>query len=219
LNEQAQLEDKIMDKLQALKEYLEAQLAENCYEASIVKGELCIEVNREAVVDVMAFLHDDANCLFKSLVDIAGVDYPEREERFDVVYQLLSHQHNMRVRVKVSTDEQTSVPSVVAIYPASGWYEREAWDLYGIMFAGNPDLRRILTDYGFDGHPLRKDFPLTGFVEMRYDEEKKQVVYEPVKLPQAYRNFDYLSPWEGAKYALPNDKNVGDEKAGEKVAK
>lgn len=208
-----------MDKLQALKEYLEAQLAENCYEASIVKGELCIEVNREAVVDVMAFLHDDANCLFKSLVDIAGVDYPEREERFDVVYQLLSHQHNMRVRVKVSTDEQTSVPSVVAIYPASGWYEREAWDLYGIMFAGNPDLRRILTDYGFDGHPLRKDFPLTGFVEMRYDEEKKQVVYEPVKLPQAYRNFDYLSPWEGAKYALPNDKNVGDEKAGEKVAK
>ncbi len=219
MNEQAQLEDKIMDKLQALKEYLEAQLAENCYEASIVKGELCIEVNREAVVDVMAFLHDDANCLFKSLVDIAGVDYPEREERFDVVYQLLSHQHNMRVRVKVSTDEQTSVPSVVAIYPASGWYEREAWDLYGIMFAGNPDLRRILTDYGFDGHPLRKDFPLTGFVEMRYDEEKKQVVYEPVKLPQAYRNFDYLSPWEGAKYALPNDKNVGDEKAGEKVAK
>jgi NADH-quinone oxidoreductase subunit C len=203
-----------MDKLQALKEYLEAQLAENCYEASIVKGELCIEVNREAVVDVMAFLHDDANCLFKSLVDIAGVDYPEREERFDVVYQLLSHQHNTRIRVKVSTDEQTAVPSVVAIYPASGWYEREAWDLYGIMFAGNPDLRRILTDYGFDGHPLRKDFPLTGFVEMRYDEEKKQVVYEPVKLPQAYRNFDYLSPWEGAKYALP-----GDEKAGEKVAK
>ena len=208
-----------MDKLQALKEYLEAQLAENCYEASIVKGELCIEVNREAVVDVMAFLHDDANCLFKSLVDIAGVDYPERAERFDVVYQLLSHQHNTRLRVKISTDEQTSVPSVVAIYPASGWYEREAWDLYGIMFAGNPDLRRILTDYGFDGHPLRKDFPLTGFVEMRYDEEKKQVVYEPVKLPQAYRNFDYLSPWEGAKYALPNDKNVGDEKAGEKVAK
>jgi NADH-quinone oxidoreductase subunit C len=208
-----------MDKLQALKEYLEAQLAENCYQASIVKGELCIEVNREAVVDVMAFLHDDANCLFKSLVDIAGVDYPEREDRFDVVYQLLSHQHNMRIRVKVSTDEQSTVPSVVAIYPSSGWYEREAWDLYGIMFAGNPDLRRILTDYGFDGHPLRKDFPLTGFVEMRYDEEKKQVVYEPVKLPQAYRNFDYLSPWEGAKYALPNDKNLGDEKAGEKVAK
>lgn len=199
-----------MIKLEQLKTHIEQQLGNDCYIAEIVHGELCLAVKREAIIDVMAFLHDDANCLFKSLVDIAGVDYPSRSERFDVVYHLLSHQHNTRLRIKLCTDEHTAVPSIVSVYPASGWYEREAWDLYGIMFAGNPDLRRILTDYGFDGHPLRKDFPLTGFVEMRYDEEKKAVIYEPVKLTQAYRNFDYLSPWEGAKYALPN---TGDEKA------
>jgi NADH-quinone oxidoreductase subunit C len=196
------------EKLEMLADYLPKQLGNNCYEARLILSELVIEIKREVVVDVMAFLHDDGECLFKSLVDIAGVDYPDRSERFDVVYHLLSHQHNTRIRVKLSTDETTPVPSVVGIYPNAGWYEREAWDLYGILFADNPDLRRILTDYGFDGHPLRKDFPLTGFVEMRYDDEKKEVVYEPVKLTQAYRNFDYLSPWEGAKYALP-----GDEKA------
>mgnify|MGYP001788478970 CR=1 FL=1 len=158
---------------------------------------------------MMAFLHEDATCQFKSLVDIAGVDFPERSERFDVVYHLLSHTQNTRIRVKVSTGEQTPVPSIVSVFPNAGWYEREAWDMYGILFSDNPDLRRILTDYGFDGHPLRKDFPLTGYVELRYDPEKKAVVYEPVKLPQAYRNFDYLSPWEGAKYVLPGDEKAG----------
>jgi NADH-quinone oxidoreductase subunit C len=197
-----------MQKIIELKSYLETQLAESCYEATIINGELVLEVKRETIVDVMAHLHDDSECLFKCLVDIAGVDYPARSERFDVVYHLLSHKHNLRLRVKTSTDETNPVPSIISVFPNAGWYEREAWDLYGILFAGNPDLRRILTDYGFDGHPLRKDFPLTGYVEMRYDNEKKAVVYEPVKLTQAYRNFDYLSPWEGAKYALP-----GDEKA------
>jgi NADH-quinone oxidoreductase subunit C len=197
-----------MQNINELKSYLEAQLAESCYDASIVNGELVLEIKRESIVDVIAQLRDDSRCLFKCLVDIAGVDYPARSERFDVVYQLLSHKHNLRLRVKTSTDETNAVPSIVSVFPNALWYEREAWDLYGILFAGNPDLRRILTDYGFDGHPLRKDFPLTGYVEMRYDNEKKAVVYEPVKLNQAYRNFDYLSPWEGAKYALP-----GDEKA------
>lgn len=198
-----------MQNIIELKSYLEAQLAESCYETNIINDELVIEVKREAIVDVMAILRDDSKCAFKSLVDIAGVDYPARSERFDVVYQLLSHKHNLRLRVKTSTDELSAVPSIVGVFPNALWYEREAWDLYGILFAGNPDLRRILTDYGFDGHPLRKDFPLTGYVEMRYDNEKKAVVYEPVKLNQAYRNFDYLSPWEGAKYALPGDEKAG----------
>jgi NADH-quinone oxidoreductase subunit C len=156
----------------------------------------------------LLFLRDDANTDCKQLIDIAGVDFPEREKRFDVVYQLLSISKNIRVRVKVTTDESTPVPSVIDIFPSAGWYEREAWDMYGIMFNDNPDLRRILTDYGFDGHPQRRDFPLTGYVEMRYDDTQKRVVYEPVKLTQAYRNFDFLSPWEGAAYKLP-----GDEKA------
>ncbi len=160
-------------------------------------GELTIAADAEGLPQLMAFLHDDANCLFKMLIDIAGVDFPERPQRFDVVYHLLSTKHNQRIRVKVMADEHVPVPSITELYPAAGWYEREVWDLYGVMFAGNPDLRRILTDYGFDGHPLRKDFPLTGFVEMRYDNEQERVVYEPVKLNQAFRDFDYLSPWEG----------------------
>jgi NADH-quinone oxidoreductase subunit C len=147
-------------------------------------------------------------CQFVCLLDIAGVDYPEREQRFEVVYHLLSPKQNLRVRVKIAADEDTQVPSVVDLFPAANWYEREAFDLYGILFSGHPDLRRILTDYGFAGHPLRKDFPLTGYVEVRYDDEKKRVVYEPVKLPQEFRNFDFLSPWEGTEYVLP-----GDEKA------
>jgi len=171
--------------------------------ATIVLGELMLDVKAQDILQVLAFLRDDANCRFTQLMDIAGVDFPEREKRFDVAYNLLSLTKNLRVRVKVQTDEQTPVPSAVELFHSAGWYEREAWDMYGIYFAGNPDLRRILTDYGFDGHPLRKDFPLTGFVELRYDEEQKSVVYSPVILPQAYRAFDFMSPWEGANYALP----------------
>jgi NADH-quinone oxidoreductase subunit C len=171
-------------------------------------GELTVETTLDKLIGLLTFLRDDRDCLFKQLVDICGADYPQRAKRFDVVYHLLSHRHNRRVRVKVATDENTPVPSAAAIFPAAPWFERETWDLYGVWFADHPDLRRILTDYGFDGHPLRKDFPLTGFVEMRYDDEQKRVVYEPVKLTQEFRRFDFLSPWEGVRQALP-----GDEKA------
>jgi NADH-quinone oxidoreductase subunit C len=171
-------------------------------------GELTVETTLDKLIGLLTFLRDDSDCLFKQLVDICGADYPQRAKRFDVVYHLLSHRHNKRVRVKVATDESTPVPSAAAIFPAAPWFERETWDLYGVWFADHPDLRRILTDYGFDGHPLRKDFPLTGFVEMRYDDEQKRVVYEPVKLTQEFRRFDFLSPWEGVRQALP-----GDEKA------
>ncbi len=176
----------------------------------VAYGELTLEVSREHVADAIKFLKSDARCLFDCLIDIAGVDYPDRADRFDVVYHLLSPRQNMRIRVKTSTDEATPVPSVVDVFPAANWFEREAFDLYGILFSDHPDLRRILTDYGFQGHPLRKDFPLTGFVEVRYDEDQKRVVYEPVKLAQEFRNFDAISPWEGTDYVLP-----GDEKAGE----
>ncbi len=176
----------------------------------VAYSELTVEVSREHIADVIKFLRSDARCLFDCLIDIAGVDYPDRADRFDVVYHLLSPRQNMRIRVKTSTDEATPVPSVVDIFPAANWFEREAFDLYGILFSDHPDLRRILTDYGFQGHPLRKDFPLTGFVEVRYDEDQKRVVYEPVKLSQEFRNFDAISPWEGTDYVLP-----GDEKAGE----
>jgi NADH-quinone oxidoreductase subunit C len=164
-------------------------------------------VERSAILKVLRFLRDDANCQFKMLVDICGVDWPDRPERFEVVYNLLSLKQNQRIRVKVSTGEDTPVPSVTSLFSTAGWFEREAWDLYGILFSDHPDLRRILTDYGFQGHPLRKDFPLTGYVQVRYDEEQKRVVYEPVKLTQEFRNFDFLSPWEGMT-SLP-----GDEKA------
>ena len=176
----------------------------------VALGELTIEVDRDDIPRVMEFLRDDPECRFGCLIDICGVDYPEREERFEVVYHLLSPWHNRRIRVKTRTDAQKPVPSIVGVYPAADWFEREAFDLYGILFAGHPDLRRILTDYGFEGHPLRKDFPLTGFVELRYDDQLKRVVYEPVKLMQDYRSFDFLSPWEGMETAIP-----GDEKAGE----
>jgi NADH-quinone oxidoreductase subunit C len=171
-------------------------------------GELIVGAQVGAIVKVLTFLRDDPNCQFVQLVDLCGADYPERAERFEVVYHFLSVHHNLRIRVKTATDGVATVPSIVDLFPAANWYEREAYDLYGVLFEGHPDLRRILTDYGFRGHPLRKDFPLTGFVELRYDEEQKRVVYEPVKLPQEFRNFDFLSPWEGAEYALP-----GDEKA------
>ena len=159
-----------------------------------------------SIVKVVTFLRDDTGCLFKQLVDVCGVDWPGRELRFDVVYHLLSMKHNQRVRVKVAADEETLVPSVTGVFSSAGWFEREVWDMYGVMFSGHPDLRRILTDYGFEGHPLRKDFPLTGYVEMRYDDESKRVVYEPVKLTQDFRSFDFLSPWEGP---LPGDEKAG----------
>jgi len=171
-------------------------------------GELTLEAKASELIPLMIFLRDDPRCLFQTLVDICGVDYPERAQRFDVVYHLLSMRKNRRIRVKIRTDETTPVASLIPVFPAADWNEREAFDMYGILFDGHPDLRRILTDYGFQGHPLRKDFPLTGHVEVRYDPEQQRVVYEPVKLPQAFRNFDFLSPWEGMNEILP-----GDEKA------
>jgi NADH-quinone oxidoreductase subunit C len=180
---------------------------------SIVRGELTLTVKREKLLAALRHLHDDPGCKFEVLIDICGVDYPSRPERFDVVYHLLSMRLNQRIRLKLTTDERTPVPSAIPVFPAANWFEREAYDLYGILFSDHPDLRRILTDYGFKGHPLRKDFPMTGYVEVRYDDEQKRVVYEPVKLTQDFRSFDFLSPWEGAEYLLP-----GDEKAIEKKA-
>jgi NADH-quinone oxidoreductase subunit C len=194
--------------LQDLLALIEPVLGDHLLAAKIAHGELTITVPAAVIRRVLGFLRDDPNMLFKELVDLCGVDYPERERRFDVVYHLLSLKHNQRIRVKVETDENTPVPSVVELYSTAGWFEREAWDMYGIYFADHPDLRRILTDYGFEGHPLRKDFPLTGHVELRYDDEQKRVVYEPVKLRQDFRTFDFLSPWEGGGGLLP-----GDEKA------
>jgi NADH-quinone oxidoreductase subunit C len=154
-------------------------------------------------------LRDDPKARFINFIDLAGADYPAREKRFDVVYHMLSPHLNQRIRIKVQADEQTLVPSITGPFPGSVWFEREAYDMYGILFSGHPDLRRILTDYGFDGYPLRKDFPLTGFHEVRYDDEEKRVVYEPVKLNQEFRNFDFLSPWEGTNYVLPGDEKAG----------
>ncbi len=174
-------------------------------------GELMLTARRGGLVELMTFLRDDPRCAFQQLVTICGVDYPDRPERFEVVYNLLSLTHNRRLRVKVPTDEATPVPSVTSVYSTANWFERETWDLYGVFFSDHPDLRRILTDYGFEGHPLRKDFPLTGYVEMRYDDEQKRVVYEPVKLTQEFRRFDFLSPWEGMAHPvlLPGDEKAG----------
>jgi len=200
------------EALQDLSKYVQSGLESEILSSTVSLGELAITVRAEHIGRVLTFLRDDQNCLFKVLIDIAGVDYPERPKRFEVVYNLLSIKHNHRIRVKISTDEATPVPSAVTVFNAANWFEREAWDMYGIMFAGHPDLRRILTDYGFEGHPLRKDFPLTGHVELRYDDEQKRVVYAPVRLTQDFRRFDFLSPWEGATYVLP-----GDEKASGKA--
>ncbi|MDZ4792086.1 MAG: NADH-quinone oxidoreductase subunit C [Hyphomicrobiales bacterium] len=194
--------------LKILGEHIAAANKDAVTDFSLGLGELTLNARRDALYDLIAFLKADPRCRFSQLIDICGVDYPERAERFDVVYHFLSPHLNHRIRVKISTDERTPVQSIIGLYPAANWYEREAFDLYGVLFSGHPDLRRILTDYGFRGHPLRKDFPLTGFVEVRYSEEEKRVVYEPVKLQQEFRSFDFLSPWEGADYNLP-----GDEKA------
>ena len=196
------------DRLRNLAEHVSAALPDGIIATELRGGELWCRVRREAVPSVLQFLRDDPKCAFNVLCDICGVDYPDRPLRFEIVYNLLSLKLNQRIRIKVDTDEEQPVPSAVGLFSSAGWWEREAWDLFGIYFADNPDLRRILTDYGFEGHPLRKDFPLTGYVEMRYDEEQKAVVYEPVKLQQEFRSFDFLSPWEGMDKILP-----GDEKA------
>ena len=177
---------------------------------NIAFGELTLEVRAEDIVDILKFLRDDPACAFTQLMDVCGVDYPDRAERFEVVYHLLSMTQNMRIRVKLAADEQTQVPSVTELFDAAGWFEREAFDLYGIYFAGHPDLRRLLTDYGFEGHPLRKDFPLTGHVEVRWDDDEKRVVQEPVKLAPDFRDLDFVSPWDGAR---GTDVLPGDEKA------
>jgi NADH-quinone oxidoreductase subunit C len=202
------------EALNQLGAYLADRLGSTLTSWRVALGELTIEVEREQLLPTIALLRDDPTCRFGCLIDICGADYPERERRFDVVYHLLSPWQNRRIRVRTTTDEEIPVPSLTGLFPAANWFEREAYDLYGILFSGHPDLRRILTDYGFEGHPLRKDFPLTGFVELRYDDELKRVVYEPVKLMQEYRSFDFLSPWEAMDTAIP-----GDEKAGEAPGK
>ncbi|MEX0955767.1 MAG: NADH-quinone oxidoreductase subunit C [Rhizobiaceae bacterium] len=196
------------EALKDLAAYIKEKLDAQVQDANVAFGELTLEVEAGDIVDVLSFLKDDVQCQFISFIDISGADYPSRARRFDVVYHLLSPRQNQRIRVRAMTDEDTPVPSATGVFPGADWFEREAYDLYGILFTGHPDLRRLLTDYGFEGHPLRKDFPLTGFVEVRYDDEMKRVVYEPVELKQEFRNFDFLSPWEGTDYVLP-----GDEKA------
>lgn len=197
------------EKILALANYLQEKLSEQIVTIEFHKDELCLIAKPSSIVDVMKFLRDDDQCQFKQLVDVCGADYPDRPQRFEVIYNLLSLTKNSRIRVKVLTDENTPVNSVTGVFSSAGWNERETWDMYGIYFAGHADLRRILTDYGFEGHPLRKDFPLTGYVELRYDEEQRRVVYEPVKLQQDFRGFDYLSPWEG----MTDVQLPGDEKA------
>jgi NADH-quinone oxidoreductase subunit C len=199
------------EELQALAEYVSAALPDALISAEIRDGELCCWIKREALPRVLRFLRDDPKSSFTVLCDICGVDYPDRPLRFEVVYHLLSMRLNLRIRVKLETDAEQSVPSAIGLFSSAGWWEREAWDLFGIYFADNPDLRRILTDYGFEGHPLRKDFPLTGYVEVRYDEDQKAVVYEPVRLQQEFRSFDFLSPWEGMDKILPGDEKAKPE--------
>ncbi|SEQ83534.1 NADH dehydrogenase subunit C [Faunimonas pinastri] len=196
--------------LGAVSTRVSAVLGDRILDHAIAFGDLSIKVGRDDILDVLTLLRDDPDLQFICFIDICGVDWPARENRFDVVYHLLSPRRNARIRIKVETDERTPVQSATAIYPAADWFEREAYDLFGILFSGHPDLRRILTDYGFNGYPLRKEFPLTGFVEVRYDNERARVVYEPVKLPQEFRNFDFLSPWEGPDYVLPGDEKAGD---------
>ncbi len=194
--------------LESLGAWIKTALPASVTGYEVATGELTITAKAADIVKVATFLRDDPGCQFICIIDITGVDWPGREQRFDVVYHFLSPRLNQRIRVKVTTDEVTAVPSLIEVFAGADWFERETYDLYGVLFTGHPDMRRILTDYGFDGHPLRKDFPLTGFVEVRYDDEQKRVVYDKVKLAQEFRSFDFLSPWEGTDYVLP-----GDEKA------
>ena len=196
------------EALSELSSYLREMRGDLFLDASISYDELNVTATPETILALLTFLRDDARCGFISMIDICGVDWPQREKRFDVVYHLLSPKQNLRIRIKVAVADGESVPSATAVYKGAEWFEREAWDMYGIPFSGHADLRRLLTDYGFEGHPLRKDFPTTGYVEVRYDDAAKRVVYEPVELKQEFRNFDFLSPWEGTEYVLP-----GDEKA------
>lgn len=192
---------------EGLADALKALLGTDLLAHDFLVGEDSITVDRDAIAGVMIALRDNLD--YQQMMEIAGVDYPERAERFEVVYHLLSVTRNHRLRVRVTTDEATPVPTIVPVWPNAGWLEREVFDMYGVLFSGNPDLRRMLTDYGFEGHPQRKDFPLTGYTELRYSEEDKRVVYEPVRLAQDFRNFDFLSPWEGADYVLPGDEKAG----------
>jgi NADH-quinone oxidoreductase subunit C len=201
------------DRLEALGQTIVGALPGAALDYVLAFNQLTVNVEAGKIVEVVKFLRDNPNCRFVSITDITAVDYPEREKRFDVVYHFLSPTLNTRIRLKAQADETTQVPSIIEVFPGADWFEREAYDLYGVIFTGHPDMRRLLTDYGFEGHPLRKDFPLTGFVEVRYDDQEKRVLYEPVRLNQEFRKFDFLSPWEGADYpVLP-----GDEKAGPKV--
>jgi NADH-quinone oxidoreductase subunit C len=196
------------DTLQALGDHVVAALPGAVTGFEVRFDELTIHAEASEIVKVITFLRDDPKCLFFSFIDVCGVDYPAREKRFDVVYHLMSPRLVQRIRVKVAADENTPVPSITGIFPGADWFERETYDMYGVLFSGHPDLRRLLTDYGFEGHPLRKDFPTTGYVEVRYDDQEKRVVYDKVRLNQEMRQFDFLSPWEGVDYVLP-----GDEKA------
>lgn len=202
--------DEKIEALRELGEHLSVRLADDVISWEIKNGELILVVVTLSVAKTAKLLRDDANCQFKQCVDVCGVDYPDRDPRFEIVYNLLSLKHNLRIRLKVLTDEDTPVPSVAGVWPTANWFEREVWDLYGVYFSDHPDMRRILTDYGFEGHPLRKDFPLTGHVEVRYDDELRRVVYEPVKLVQDFRSFDFTSPWEGMTPTLPGDEKATD---------
>ena len=195
-------------KLDALGQTIVGALSGAASAHVVAYNQLTITIDATKIVEVVKFLRDDPSCRFVSIIDVTAVDYPGREKRFDVIYHFLSPTLNERIRVRAEADETTQVPSIIEEFPGADWFERECYDLYGVIFTGHPDMRRLLTDYGFEGHPLRKDFPLTGFVEVRYDDEQKRVVYEPVKLIQDFRKFDFMSPWEGAKQILP-----GDEKA------
>lgn len=203
----------MQDKLSALGQTIADALAGSVVDHAVTTGELTVTVKAQDIVKVMRFLRDDPRCQFVCFIDATAIDWPAREKRFDVVYHLLSPYLNTRIRVKLETDEAMPVPSIIEVFPGTDWFERELYDLYGVLITGHPDMRRLLTDYGFEGHPLRKDFPLTGFVEVRWDDSVKRVVYEPVRLNQEFRNFDFLSPWEGADYRLPGDEKAGDEKA------
>ena len=201
--------------IKELSEYISSTIIKDLDQCLFAKNELTLTVPLASLIKVLSFLRDDANCQFKQLMDVCGIDYPAHEKRFVVVYNLLSLTLNLRIRVKVFTDEETTIPTSTGLFSSANWFEREVWDMYGVFFSDHPDLRRILTDYGFDGHAQRKDFPLTGYVEVRYDEEQKRVVYEPVKLTQDFRTFDFVSPWEGAEHAhqqmLPGDEKASQD--------
>ena len=201
-------------RLDAMGQTIVSALPGAAIDHKVALNQLTVAVQADKIVDVVRFLRDDPGCRFVSLIDVTAVDYPKREKRFDVVYHLLSPTLNARIRLRAEADETTQVPSIIEVFPGADWFERETYDLYGVIFIGHPDMRRLLTDYGFEGHPLRKDFPLTGFVEVRYDDQEKRVLYEPVRLNQEFRNFDFLSPWEGADYPLPGDEKATDKAGG-----